>query len=97
MRWSGRHAAFLSGKTVAAVQKPDTFKRFFDFEKSGGILLIVFISIPLDIAHSRAGDGYLHFFLVIDLEPVRELSSVPSGPNTIDSDPNTRNLGAARV
>jgi NhaA family Na+:H+ antiporter len=51
------------GKTMAATQKhlSNTFKRFFDSEKSSGILLIVCTIISLGIANSIFGETYLHF------------------------------------
>jgi NhaA family Na+:H+ antiporter len=49
---------------MATIQKPlsNTFKRFFDSEKSGGILLIVCTIISLGIANSPVGESYLHFW-----------------------------------
>ena len=49
---------------MAAIQKPlsNTFKRFFDSEKSSGILLIACTIISLAIANSPAGEAYLHFW-----------------------------------
>ena len=49
---------------MATAQQPlsRTFKRFFDSEKSGGILLIISTIISLGIANSPAGDAYLHFW-----------------------------------
>jgi NhaA family Na+:H+ antiporter len=42
----------------------NTFKRFFDSEKSGGILLIICTIISLGIANSPAGEAYLNFWHV---------------------------------
>jgi Na+:H+ antiporter, NhaA family len=52
------------GKTMAATQKylSATFKRFFDSEKSSGILLILCTIISLGIANSPFGESYLHFW-----------------------------------
>lgn len=49
---------------MATIQTPlsNTFKRFFDSEKSGGILLIVCTLISLAITNSPAGESYLHFW-----------------------------------
>lgn len=49
---------------MAAIQRPlsHTFKRFFDSEKSGGILLLLCTLISLAIANSALGDSYLHFW-----------------------------------
>lgn len=49
---------------MATMQLPlsNTFQRFFDSEKSGGILLIVCTIISLAIANSPAGEAYLHFW-----------------------------------
>lgn len=49
---------------MATLQIPlsNTFQRFFDSEKSGGILLIVCTIISLAIANSPAGEAYLHFW-----------------------------------
>lgn len=49
---------------MTAIQKPlsNTFKRFFDSEKSGGILLIICTIISLGIANSPAGEAYSHFW-----------------------------------
>jgi NhaA family Na+:H+ antiporter len=49
---------------MATIQTPlsGTFKRFFDSEKSGGILLIACTIISLGIANSPAGEAYLHFW-----------------------------------
>jgi hypothetical protein len=62
----GRAAAllFLLEKTMPAVQRPlsHTFKRFFDSEKSGGILLILCTFISLRLANSSFGESYLHFW-----------------------------------
>jgi NhaA family Na+:H+ antiporter len=40
----------------------DTFKRFFDSEKTAGILLIACTIVSLLIANSPLGDGYLHLW-----------------------------------
>lgn len=49
---------------MAVIQKPlsNTFKRFFESEKSGGILLIICTIVSLGIANSPAGEAYLHFW-----------------------------------
>lgn len=49
---------------MAAIQRPlsHTFKRFFDSEKSGGILLLLCTLISLAIANSALGDSYLHLW-----------------------------------
>lgn len=49
---------------MAATQKhlSTTFKRFFDSEKSSGILLILCTIISLGIANSPFGESYLHFW-----------------------------------
>ncbi len=49
---------------MATIQLPlsATFKRFFDTEKSGGILLILSTILSLGIANSPAGGAYLHFW-----------------------------------
>jgi Na+:H+ antiporter, NhaA family len=49
---------------MTAIQKPlsNTFKRFFDSERSGGILLIICIVISLGIANSPVGEAYSHFW-----------------------------------
>jgi NhaA family Na+:H+ antiporter len=64
MRWPGRHAVFLFGKTMATMQNPvtNTFNRFFNSEKSGGIFLIICTIISLSVANSPAGDAYLFFW-----------------------------------
>jgi len=51
---------------MATVQIPlsSTFKRFFDSEKSSGILLIVCTLISLSIANSPAGEAYLRFWQI---------------------------------
>jgi NhaA family Na+:H+ antiporter len=41
-----------------------TFKRFFDSEKAGGILLIVFTVISLSLANSPMGEPYQHMWHV---------------------------------
>jgi NhaA family Na+:H+ antiporter len=63
-RWSGRRAVFLLRKTMATIQLSlsNTFQRFFDSEKSGGILLILCTVISLCLANSPAGEAYLHFW-----------------------------------
>jgi NhaA family Na+:H+ antiporter len=63
-RWSGRRAIFRLRKSMATVQTPlsSTFRRFFDSEKSGGILLILSTIVSLGIANSPAGVAYLHFW-----------------------------------
>jgi Na+:H+ antiporter, NhaA family len=49
---------------MATIQPPlsNTFRRFFNSEKSGGILLIVCTIISLGIANSPVGEFYLHFW-----------------------------------
>lgn len=49
---------------MATIQTPlsSTFKRFFESEKSGGILLILCTIFSLGIANSTAGEAYLHFW-----------------------------------
>ncbi|TCS36966.1 sodium/proton antiporter (NhaA family) [Paucimonas lemoignei] len=51
---------------MAATQRPlsNTFKRFFDSEKSSGILLIACTIISLTLANSSFGTSYLHFWHV---------------------------------
>ena len=63
-RWSGYRAVFLLLKIMATIQKPlsNTFNRFFDSEKSSGILLIICTIISLGIANSPVGEAYLHFW-----------------------------------
>jgi Na+:H+ antiporter, NhaA family len=39
-----------------------TFKRFFDSEKSGGILILAFTLLSLAIANSPIGEDYIHFW-----------------------------------
>jgi Na+:H+ antiporter, NhaA family len=53
------------GKSMAAIQRPlsYTFKRFFDSEKAGGILLLLCTLISLAVANSAFGDSYIHFWL----------------------------------
>jgi len=48
--------------TVHHRKLSNTFKRFFESEKSGGILLIVCTIVSLLIANSRFGDAYLHIW-----------------------------------
>ncbi|TWG78981.1 sodium/proton antiporter (NhaA family) [Cupriavidus gilardii J11] len=49
---------------MAIVQRrlSNTFKRFFESEKAGGILLIVCTIISLILANSQIGDQYLHIW-----------------------------------
>lgn len=49
---------------MAIIQKPlsNSFKRFFDSEKSSGILLLICTIISLGIANSPAGEAYLPFW-----------------------------------
>lgn len=49
---------------MAAIQRPlsHTFKRFFDSEKSSGILLLLCTLISLGVANSPFGDAYVHFW-----------------------------------
>ena len=42
----------------------NTFKRFFDSGKSGGILLILCTAVSLLLANSTAGASYLGFWHV---------------------------------
>ncbi|MBO4122624.1 Na+/H+ antiporter NhaA [Cupriavidus gilardii] len=51
---------------MAIVQRrlSNTFKRFFESEKAGGILLIVCTVISLILANSALGDPYLHIWHV---------------------------------
>lgn len=51
---------------MAIVQRrlSNTFKRFFESEKAGGILLIVCTVISLILANSALGDQYLHIWHV---------------------------------
>jgi NhaA family Na+:H+ antiporter len=39
-----------------------TFMRFFDSEKSGGILILAFTLLSLAIANSPIGEDYIHFW-----------------------------------
>lgn len=49
---------------MAIIQRrlSSTFKRFFESEKSGGILLIICTVISLSLANSPIGEEYLHFW-----------------------------------
>lgn len=49
---------------MADIQRPlsHTFKRFFDSEKSGGVILILCTVISLGLANSPYGASYLHFW-----------------------------------
>lgn len=60
----GPPRCFSNEKSMAAVQRPlsHTFKRFFESEKSGGMLLLVCTLISLAIANSALGEPYLHFW-----------------------------------
>ncbi|MFX6258423.1 Na+/H+ antiporter NhaA, partial [Acinetobacter baumannii] len=49
---------------MAIVEKrlSNTFRRFFQSEKAGGVLLLVCTIISLILANSPVGDQYLHFW-----------------------------------
>ncbi|MDQ9172107.1 Na+/H+ antiporter NhaA [Oxalobacteraceae bacterium R-40] len=49
---------------MAILQRPltSTYNRFFESEKSGGVLLIICTLISLGIANSPVGEEYLHFW-----------------------------------
>lgn len=50
--------------TIVQRRLSNTFKRFFDSEKAGGILLIACTVISLLLANSPVGDDYLHVWHV---------------------------------
>lgn len=49
---------------MATTRRPlsNTFKRFFESEKSGGLLLILCTAVSLGISNSPAGEAYLQFW-----------------------------------
>jgi Na+:H+ antiporter, NhaA family len=54
----------IKGRNMAILQRPltSTYNRFFESEKSGGVLLIICTLISLGIANSPVGKEYLHFW-----------------------------------
>jgi NhaA family Na+:H+ antiporter len=65
MRGSKRFAVFY-GSPMANVQSPlsATFERFFNSEKSSGILILLCTLVSLAITNSPFGEPYLHFWHV---------------------------------